>query len=90
MLVISIINQDVTAHLTEQGCDGVVAAVEDEQQRRNLGLPEVKQLVLLCDDLLTERRERVKRLNKRTNSQRMMGCCHGDLDALSEPFRHVR
>lgn len=53
-------------HLIEQRCDGVVAAVEDQQHRRNFRLPEVKQLVLLCDDLLTERRERVTRANKRT------------------------
>ena len=56
----------MAAHLTEQRGDGVVAAVEDEQQRRHLGLPEVKQLVLLCDDLLTERRERVKLRNQLT------------------------
>lgn len=42
----------VVGHLIEQRRDGVVTAVQDEQQRRNLGPPEVKQLVLLCDDLL--------------------------------------
>lgn len=81
---------DAAAHLTEQRCDGVVAAVQDQQQRRNLRLPEVKQLVLLRDDLLTERGARVRRLNQRSGSQRMTGCCHGDLDALAEPLRHVR
>lgn len=50
----------------EQRSDGVVAAVQDQQQRRNLRLPEVKQLVLLGDDLLTERREPVRRLKKQT------------------------
>lgn len=46
---------DVTAngHLIEQRRDGIVAAVQDQQQRRNFSLPEVKQLVLLRDDLLT-------------------------------------
>lgn len=39
-------------HLVEQRGDGIVTAVQDEQQRRNLGPPEVKQLVLLGDDLL--------------------------------------
>lgn len=48
----------------QQRSDGVVAAVQDEQQRRNLRLPEVKQLVLLGDDLLTERRQPVRRPNK--------------------------
>lgn len=43
-------------HLVEQRCDGVITAVEDQQQRRNFGLPEVEQLVLLGDDLLAERR----------------------------------
>lgn len=42
-------------HLVEQRCDGVVAAVKDQQQRRDFSLPEVKQLVLLRDDLLTDR-----------------------------------
>lgn len=41
-------------HLVEQRCDGVVTAVEDQQQRRNFSLPEVKQLVLLRDDLLSD------------------------------------
>ncbi len=41
--------------LVEQRCDGVIAAVEDQQQRRNFGLPEVKQLILLRDDLLADR-----------------------------------
>lgn len=45
----------IIGHLIEQRCDGIVAAVEDQQQRRNLRLPEVKQLVLLRDDLLTDR-----------------------------------
>lgn len=40
------------AHLVEQRRDGVVAPVQDQQQRRNFSLPEVKQLVLLRDDLL--------------------------------------
>lgn len=44
--------EPVIGHLVEQRRDGVVAAVEDEQQRRNFGLPEVEQLVLLGDDLL--------------------------------------
>lgn len=62
-----LVHCDKHHHLTEQRSDGVVAAVQDQQQRRNLRLPEVKQLVLLGDDLLTERRERVNRLNKDTN-----------------------
>lgn len=47
----------VTGHLIKQRRDGVVAAVEDYQQRRNFGLPEVEQLVLLRDDLLTTNRK---------------------------------
>lgn len=43
----------VSGHLIEQRRDGIVAAVQDKQQRRNFSLPEVKQLVLLRDDLLT-------------------------------------
>lgn len=41
-------------HLVEQRCDGIITSVENQQQRRNFSLPEIKQLVLLCDDLLTE------------------------------------
>ena len=44
-------------HLVEQRRDGVVAAVEDEEQRRNFRLPEVEQLVLFSDDLLSTHRE---------------------------------
>lgn len=58
--------ESVTAHLIEQRCDGVVAAVEDQQHGRNFRLPEVKQLVLLCDDLLMEERECVSHSDKQT------------------------
>lgn len=43
-------------HLVEQRCDGVVAAVKDQQQRRNFSLPEVKQLIFFGDDLLRKRK----------------------------------
>lgn len=42
----------VIGHLVQQRCDGVIAPVQDQQQWRNFSLPEVKQLILLCDDLL--------------------------------------
>ena len=38
--------------VVQKGGDGVVGAVQDEQEGRDLRLPEVKQLVLLSDDLL--------------------------------------
>lgn len=42
----------VWGHLVEQGGDGIVAPVEDEEQRRDLSFPEVEQFVLFSDDLL--------------------------------------
>lgn len=42
----------MVGHLVEQRRDGVVTAVQDQQQRRNFSLPEVEQLVFLRDDLL--------------------------------------
>ena len=47
----------VIGHLVEQWRDGIVAPVQDQQQRRNLSLPEVEQLVLLGDDLLMTDRQ---------------------------------
>lgn len=42
----------VIGYLVEEWRNGIIAAIKDQEQRRNFSLPEVKQLVLLCDDLL--------------------------------------
>lgn len=64
--------------LVEEGGDGVVAPVQDEQQGRHFCLSEVKQLVLLGNDLLCER-ERMDNITK-TQSSNMIYLCHGGIN----------
>lgn len=48
-------------HLVQQRGDGIVRAVQDEEQRRNLRAPKVKELVFLSDHLLVRKRGEKKK-----------------------------